>query len=87
MSIYQRGSRGCMACESAKQNQPIQRWKDNDGKWRYYRSCTWCGCCYPITAYQPKRPGSHTDRGTTPAALVRDDGSPILPRRIWKQEH
>ena len=48
MSIYQRGTRGCTACESQKKTAKIQRWKDDAGQWHYYRSCFWCGCCYPV---------------------------------------
>ena len=48
MSIYQRGTMGCTACQIAKKTGKIQRYKNDDGEWRFYRSCHWCGCCYPV---------------------------------------
>ena len=51
MNIYARGHRGCTGCGYAKKNGPVHRWFDTaNNRWRFYRSCRWCGCCFTATA-------------------------------------
>ena len=50
MSIYARGTRSCTGCDWNKKHARVQRAFDlNANRWRFYRVCTWCGCCYPTT--------------------------------------
>lgn len=50
-SIYTRGTHSCTGCDWAKEHNPVQRTFDlHENRWRFYRSCHWCGCCYPATA-------------------------------------
>ncbi len=50
MSIYERGRHSCTNCEHASKHSQVRRhYNLHYGRWKFYRSCAWCGSCFTAT--------------------------------------